>query len=321
MTKRLSPILPESRSASYELRPRLPGGARAPSPLHGLEGAPPPRYAAIVLTAAGSLGMLLAEQGDAGFTRVCVEPGPPQRRSFPMWDNRAVGAGRVQTTNAASAEEAPEARSDRGPSAEELSFTAELLWLAIDPAKGGLFPHHRRRFRKALALAHQVDRGASRVDLRQARREAIRELERLGLVQPKRALGRLRLADRARAEERSSELLRRMREDELSDSRDKELLLLLAGSGVLAHRLTYEERRLAARRMRTFVRPSSDREALSPPPRGARVSPKIRAAFGGDYAGYAIGAEGFGLGCGAGSGGGDGGCGGGYGGGDGGGGW
>lgn len=229
----------------------------------------------------------------------------------------------MQVTNAASAEEAPEARSDRGPSAEELSFTAELLWLAIDPAKGGLFPHHRRRFRKALALAHQVDRGGSRVDLRQARREAVRELERLGLVQPKRALGRLRLADRARAEERSSELLRRMREDELSDSRDKELLLLLAGSGVLAHRLTPEERRLAARRMRTFLPPSSDREALSPLPREARLSPEIRAAFGGGHVGYAIGAEGFGLGCSdgvAGSGGG-GGSGGGYGGGDGGGGW
>lgn len=281
-------------------------------------------YAAILLTAAGSLGFCFAEQGNAAFTGVSGEPGPPQRRNFPMWDNRAVGTGRVQMAKAASAEEAPAARSDRGPSAEELSFTAELLWLAIDPAKGGLFPHHRRRFRKALALAHQVDRGGSRVDLRQARREAVRELERLGLAQPKRALGRLRLADRARAAKRFNQLLRPIREDKLSDSRDKELLLLLAGSGVLAHRLTYEERRLAARRMRTFVRPSSDREALSPPPRGARVSPEIRAAFGGGYAGYAIGAGGFGLGCGdgvAGSGGGDGGCGGGYGGGDCGGGW
>lgn len=153
------------------------------------------------------------------------------------------------------------------------------------------------------------------MDLRQARREAVRELERLGLVQPKRALGRLRLADGARAAKRSDELLRGIREDDLSDSRDKELFLLLAGSGVLARRLTDEERRLAARRLRAFVQPSSDREALSPTPRGARVSPEIRAAFGGGSAGYTIDAEGCGLGCDdgvAGSGGGEGGFGGGY---------
>jgi len=135
--------------------------------------------------------------------------------------------------------------------------------------------------------------------------------------------GRLRLVDLARAHARIDQLLRRVREDELTDSRDKELLLLLGGSGVLAHRLSDEERRLAARRMRTFVRPPSDREALSPPPRGARLSPEIRAAFPCGYAGYAIGAGGFGLGCDdgfAGSGGGDGGFGVGYGGGDGGGG-
>jgi len=200
---------------------------------------------------------------------------------------------------------------------------AELLWLAIEPEKGGLFPHHRRRFRKALALAHRVDRGDSRVDPRRARREAVGELERLGLVQPRSVFGRLRLVDLARAHARFDQLLRRVREDELTDSRDKELLLLLGGSGVLAHRLSDEERRLAARRMRTFVRPPSDREALSPPPRGARLSPEIRAAFPCGYAGYAIGAGGFGLGCDdgfAGSGGGDGGFGVGYGGGDGGGG-
>jgi hypothetical protein len=145
--------------------------------------------------------------------------------------------------------------------------------LAIDPSEGGLFPHNRRRFRKALAHAHRADRDAARTALPgagRARREAVRELERAGLVEPSRVVGRLRLADRA-ARSRFHQLVRCVREDQLTDPRDRVLLLLLAGSGVLAHRLSYEERRLAARQLRTLVR-SHQKASLIPPAHGAQAS-------------------------------------------------
>ena len=146
-------------------------------------------------------------------------------------------------------------------------------------------------------LAHQADRGDRRraaKGARRARPEGVRELERAGLVEARRVFGRLRLADRPRAGRRFDELLRRVRDDELTDSRDKELLLLLAASGVLAHRLSGEDRRLAARRLRTLGRPPTDRDALLPSAHRARMSPAI-AALAAGYAGRAIGAEGFGL--------------------------
>lgn len=158
-----------------------------------------------------------------------------------------------------------------GLSAEGLSQTAELLLLAIDPAKGGLFPHHRRRFRRALAHTHQADRGDGRTAVwgaGRARREAVRELERLGLVEPKRVSGRLRLADPSRAGKRFHQLVGCVLQDELSDPRDRVLLLLLAGSGVLAHRLSRQERRLAARRLRTLVR-AHQRAGPIPPAHGS----------------------------------------------------
>ena len=140
-----------------------------------------------------------------------------------------------------------------------LSLTAELILLAIDPEKGGLFPRRRRRFRKALAATDIAGRGDARMGVwgaRRARRRALGELERAGLVEERRLFGRLRLADRTRARERFSELVRCVREDEL-DPRDRELLLLLAWSGVLVRRLSRDERRLAVRRLRKWV-PSAE---------------------------------------------------------------
>ena len=161
-----------------------------------------------------------------------------------------------------------------GLSAEDLSLSAEFLLLAIDPAEGGLFPRHRRRFREALAHAYGADRGAVRRAPRGAgrvRRAAVRELERAGLVEPRRVFGHLRLADPPRVRRRFHQLVRCIREDELTDPRDRVLLLLLAGSGVLAHRLSYQERRLAARQLRTLVR-SHKRASPIPPAHGAQPS-------------------------------------------------
>lgn len=63
--------------------------------------------------------------------------------------------------------------------------------------------------------------------------------------------------------ERFLELIRCVREDNLTDPRDRVVLLLLAGSGVLAHGLSYSERPLAARQLRTLVR-SPQRASLIP---------------------------------------------------------
>ncbi len=161
-----------------------------------------------------------------------------------------------------------------GLSAKDLSLSAELLLLAIDPTEGGLFPHHSRRFRKALAHAHRADRGdATTGPLGRRtgpRREAVRELERAGLVERRWVFGRLRLADQE-ARRRFHQLVRCLRDDDLTDPRDRVLLLLLAGSGVLAHRLSYEECRLAARQLRTLVR-SHQKASLVPPAHGAQAS-------------------------------------------------
>lgn len=137
--------------------------------------------------------------------------------------------------------------------ATELSLTAELLLLAIDPARGGLLPRHRRRFRKALAAADLADRGGGRRwpwAASRARRGALGELERAEILQPRRPFGRPRLADRAVAARRFDRLCRGLRDEGLSGSRDRELLLLVAWSGVLAKRLSKADRRLAARRLR-----------------------------------------------------------------------
>lgn len=133
------------------------------------------------------------------------------------------------------------------------SLTAELLLLAIDPAKGGLYPRRRRRFRQALTATYLADRGGGQRwpwAASRARRKALTELRRNGTLEPPQMLRRLRLADRSIAARRFDRLRRCIRDDEYPEPRDRELLLLLAWSGVLAQRSTKVERRLAARRLR-----------------------------------------------------------------------
>jgi hypothetical protein len=76
------------------------------------------------------------------------------------------------------------------------------------------------------------------------------ELERAGLADATGLRRRLRLLDAPRAAERFQRLRRCIRDDEFPQQRDRELLLLLAWSGVLAHRLSREERKIALRRLR-----------------------------------------------------------------------
>ena len=131
--------------------------------------------------------------------------------------------------------------------AGDLSLGAELLLLSVDPAKGGLFPHRRRRLRRAL-------RGAGGQSGRRARREALRELELAGLIEPHRLGSRLRLADRAQAAQRFNRVRRCLRDDDFADPHDRALVVLLAWTGVLARRLSRDERRVALRRLRVLSR-------------------------------------------------------------------
>jgi len=129
-----------------------------------------------------------------------------------------------------------------------------LLLLAINPADGGLFPRDRGRFRQALSETYRSDRGERRSAWR-ARRHALLELELAGIVEPPRGLGRrLRLADRGRAADRFHRLQRCLDQDDFPEPRDRELAILLAWSGVLARRLSRDQRRIAARRLRKLAR-------------------------------------------------------------------
>lgn len=144
---------------------------------------------------------------------------------------------------------------------DNLSLTAELLLLAINPADGGLFPRDRGRFRKALRETYRSDRGERRSAWR-ARRHALLELELAGIVEPPRGLGRrLRLADRGRAADRFHRLQRCLDQDDFPEPRDRELAILLAWSGVLARRLSRGQRRIAVRRLRKLAR-SLERDGL-----------------------------------------------------------
>ena len=118
----------------------------------------------------------------------------------------------------------------------ELSLGAELLLLSIDPEDGGLLPRRKSRFRRAVG----------------GRRRAAAELKAAGLAEAR--LGRLRLADRTLAVRRFKRLHGLLRDGELSEPRDRELVLLLTWTGVLASRLSKEERRIAARRVAELAR-------------------------------------------------------------------
>jgi hypothetical protein len=137
-----------------------------------------------------------------------------------------------------------------------LSLAAELLLVAIDPTRGGCLRRRRRHFRGALAVAS----GLRRTPLAgwRARRRAQRELRTAGLLAPDSTARRPRLVDR----EARTEVLRRVRrcvrDSAAGEPRDRELLALMAWSGLLVPWLTRDERRLALRRIQDSEAPVSE---------------------------------------------------------------
>jgi hypothetical protein len=129
-----------------------------------------------------------------------------------------------------------------------LSLGAELLLVATDPGRGGLLPRRRRRFRRALAAARGLST-RSPLAGRRAQRGAYAELERAGLVAPGSTARRPRLADRDVRTAVLRRVRRCVRDEKAGEPRDRELLLLMAWSGLLADWLSRDERRLALRRL------------------------------------------------------------------------
>jgi hypothetical protein len=134
------------------------------------------------------------------------------------------------------------------PMERTLSLGAELLLVGIDPNRGGLLPRRKRRFRKGLAAGEGL---STRLPLSgwRARRRAYAELERGGVLAPDSTPRRPRLGDR----DARTAVLRRVRrcvQDKAADEpRDRELLLLMAWTGLLSDWLSRDERRLALRRL------------------------------------------------------------------------
>jgi hypothetical protein len=114
-----------------------------------------------------------------------------------------------------------------------LSLGGELLLVAIDPNHGGLLPRRTRRFRKGLAAAEGLP---ARMPL---------------------SAWRPRLGDR----EARTAVLRRVRlcvgDEAAGEPRDRELLLLMAWSGLLSTWLSRDERRLALRRLQHSPPPAT----------------------------------------------------------------
>jgi hypothetical protein len=89
---------------------------------------------------------------------------------------------------------------------------------------------------------------------RLARRAAAAELGQAGLLET----GGLKLADRGRASDRFRAVCACVDHPGEAASRDWEVLVLLAWSGVLARRLNKDERRMADRRMRQLFTRAED---------------------------------------------------------------
>jgi hypothetical protein len=96
------------------------------------------------------------------------------------------------------------------------------------------------------------------------------ELQDAGLVEATGVRRRLRLLDRPRAAERFHRLRRCIRDDEFPEPRDRELLVLLAWSGVLANRLSRDERRIALRRLRGIAGRQPEESGVWQAPGGGR---------------------------------------------------
>ena len=166
------------------------------------------------------------------------------------------------------------------PGPQDLSLTAEVLLLAIDPGPGGLFRHDGRRFRKLLAATHRSDtgRGAGLPGAGgRARRAAVRELEDAGLLKP----GQLELADRAWPSERFRQVQNCIEDGGVVESRDCELLLALAWSGVLIHRLGRHQRRVARRQLKLLIPSPEEGDVFHPPGGEPREMPAWISILGG----------------------------------------
>ena len=113
-----------------------------------------------------------------------------------------------------------------------LSLPAELLLLSFDPATRRLYRVRRGRLEVALVAADGGDAEGSRLGLRRRGRDVLRralaELQAAGLAEPGRAPV---LADRAALARRYERLAAGMRADELTDERDRRLVVLLAATG------------------------------------------------------------------------------------------
>jgi hypothetical protein len=136
----------------------------------------------------------------------------------------------------------------------DLSLPAEVLLLSIDPADGGLAAP-RGRVREALTVADGVERGGARPARLSGRvyRRARAELVAAGLVKRDGFLGRtLVLTDRRPAAERFHAVRRCVRDNDFPSERDGELLVLLAWAGALGGRMSRDERRLVARRLKAM---------------------------------------------------------------------
>jgi hypothetical protein len=138
-----------------------------------------------------------------------------------------------------------------------LSLGAELLLVATDPNRGGLLPRRRRRFRRALAAAQGLSR-SSPLAGRRAHRRAYGELERGGLLAPDSTARRPRLAGRDVRAAVLRRVRRCVRHEAAGEPRDRELLLLMGWSGLLAGWLSRDERRLALRRLQDGQAPLNE---------------------------------------------------------------
>jgi hypothetical protein len=159
----------------------------------------------------------------------------------------------------------------------DLSLSAELLWLSVDPAGAGLLPRSGRgRLRKALAAARAVDRPGARWRVAPGF-SARRELVAAGLVERSLLLRNLRLTDKRAAGHRFRELWEKIEAKELSGERDTQLAVLLASAGVLAARLTTYEREIAWRRLKPLVTAEDSGTWLAPLSGAAPLSDGIAA--------------------------------------------
>jgi hypothetical protein len=139
----------------------------------------------------------------------------------------------------------------------DLSLSAELLLLAVNPAHGGLLPRRRRRrLRNALTAARMVDDSSARGTAFsgwRAGRVARRELLSADLIERKVLLRTAKLTDRRPAGRRFRALWDCIEADEFPDQRSRDLAVLLASSGVLAERLTSHQRWIAWRRLKGLM--------------------------------------------------------------------